>query len=197
VVIHNISLPPGSSAGRGSTTFSWARSIPGMHPYFREIAGLKVSAHFVIRRDGTLIQYVPTDKRAWHAGVSSWKGSDRCNDFSIGVELEGADDVPFAEPQYETLARLTATCRSATERSTSPATATSPRGARPIPARGSTGSGFRASILTSSWPSWVQAADILHGKLQAAATRRRPRAPCVPRRCTRPTSTTRAGESIY
>jgi AmpD protein len=66
-----------------------------------------VSAHFLIRRDGTLIQYVPTDKRAWHAGESSWNGRTRCNDFSIGVELEGADDVPFAEPQYETLIRLT------------------------------------------------------------------------------------------
>ena len=79
---------------------------PEAHPYFQEIASLRVSSHFVIRRDGELIQYVPTDKRAWHAGVSSWKGREKCNDFSIGVELEGADDVPFAEPQYETLARL-------------------------------------------------------------------------------------------
>jgi AmpD protein len=66
-----------------------------------------VSAHYLIRRDGSLIEYVPPEKRAWHAGVSAWKGREKCNDFSIGVEVEGADDVPFAEPQYETLARLT------------------------------------------------------------------------------------------
>ena len=83
------------------------RLDPTAHPYFEEIAGLKVSAHYLIRRDGALIQYVPPEMRAWHAGASSWKGQERCNDFSIGVELEGADDVPFAEPQYETLARLT------------------------------------------------------------------------------------------
>ena len=67
---------------------------------------MRVSSHFVIRRDGTLLQYVPCAMRAWHAGASQWKGRSRCNDFSIGIELEGADDVPYAEPQYETLARL-------------------------------------------------------------------------------------------
>jgi AmpD protein len=107
LVIHNISLPPGEFGGPWIDDLFMGRLDPEAHPYFRDIAGLKVSAHFVIRRDGTLIQYVPTDKRAWHAGVSSWNGCERCNDFSIGVELEGADDVPFAEPQYETLARLT------------------------------------------------------------------------------------------
>jgi AmpD protein len=65
-----------------------------------------VSSHYLIRRDGTLIEYVPPDKRAWHAGASSWKGRERCNDFSIGVELEGSDDVPFSEPQYEALIGL-------------------------------------------------------------------------------------------
>ncbi|MEO5676435.1 MAG: 1,6-anhydro-N-acetylmuramyl-L-alanine amidase AmpD, partial [Usitatibacter sp.] len=74
--------------------------------YFAGLAGVRVSSHFLIRRDGALIQYVPCDKRAWHAGESSWKGRSRCNDFSIGVELEGADDVPFSEPQYEALAQL-------------------------------------------------------------------------------------------
>jgi AmpD protein len=76
------------------------------HPFFREIEGMQVSAHFLIRRDGELVQYVPTELRAWHAGVSTWKGRERCNDFSIGIEIEGADDVPFAEPQYETLQAL-------------------------------------------------------------------------------------------
>ncbi len=68
---------------------------------------MRVSSHFLVRRDGELVQYVPCELRAWHAGVSSWKGRSRCNDFSVGIELEGSDDVPFAEPQYETLAALT------------------------------------------------------------------------------------------
>ena len=106
LVIHGISLPPGEFGGDWIDDLFMGTLDPAAHPYFAEIEGLKVSAHFLIRRDGTLVQYVPTDKRAWHAGVSSWKGRERCNDFSIGVELEGADDVPFAEPQYETLVRL-------------------------------------------------------------------------------------------
>ena len=107
LVIHNISLPPGEFGGPWIDDLFMGRLDPEAHPYFAEIAGLEVSAHYLIRRDGALIQYVPCDKRAWHAGVSSWKGREHCNDFSIGVELEGADDVPFAEPQYETLAKLT------------------------------------------------------------------------------------------
>ena len=107
LVIHNISLPPGEFGGPHIDELFMGTLHPGAHPYFAGLAGVRVSAHFLIRRDGTLIQYVPTDKRAWHAGESSWGGRTRCNDFSIGVELEGADDVPFAEPQYETLIRLT------------------------------------------------------------------------------------------
>ena len=106
LVIHNISLPPGEFGGPHIDELFMGTLHPGAHPYFAQLAGVRVSAHFLIRRDGSLIQYVPTDKRAWHAGVSSWKGREKCNDFSIGVELEGADDVPFAEPQYEVLARL-------------------------------------------------------------------------------------------
>lgn len=106
LVIHNIALPPGEYGGPWIDDLFMGRLDPAAHPYFEEIAGLKVSSHFLIRRDGALIQYVPVEKRAWHAGASSWKGRERCNDFSIGVELEGSDDVPFAEPQYETLARL-------------------------------------------------------------------------------------------
>jgi N-acetyl-anhydromuramyl-L-alanine amidase AmpD len=104
--LHNISLPPGEFGGDWIDDLFMGRLDPAAHPYFRDIAGLKVSAHYLIRRDGTLIQYVDPAKRAWHAGVSSWNGVERCNDFSIGVELEGADDVPFAEPQYETLVAL-------------------------------------------------------------------------------------------
>ena len=106
LVIHNISLPPGEYGGPWIDDLFMGRLDPKAHPYFEEIAALEVSSHYLIRRDGSLMQYVPTEKRAWHAGVSSWKGRERCNDFSIGVELEGSDDVPFSEPQYETLAAL-------------------------------------------------------------------------------------------
>jgi len=81
---------------------------PGAHPYYRKIAHLKVSAHFFIRRDGTLFQFVPCSLRAWHAGVSSWRSARGCNDFSIGIELEGTDDLAYAAPQYAMLARVAA-----------------------------------------------------------------------------------------
>ena len=86
---------------------------PDAHPYFREIEGLKVSAHFLIRRDGRLIQFVPVYRRAWHAGASSWRGRKACNDFSIGVELEGTDDAPFEDAQYRALEELIARLRTA------------------------------------------------------------------------------------
>ncbi len=106
VVIHNISLPPGEFGGPWIEDLFMNRLDPGAHPYFQEIAGLEVSAHYLIRRDGEVIGFVDPDKRAWHAGVSVWNGREKCNDFSIGIELEGSDDVPFAEPQYEALAGL-------------------------------------------------------------------------------------------
>ena len=108
IVIHNISLPPGEFGGRYIDDLFLGRLDTSAHPYFRELEGLRVSSHFLIRRDGEVVQFVPTDKRAWHAGASSWCGRERCNDFSIGIELEGADDVPFAEPQYQTLEKLLA-----------------------------------------------------------------------------------------
>jgi len=107
VVIHNISLPPGEFGGPYIDDLFLGRLDPEAHPYFRDVAPMRVSSHFLIRRDGEVVQYVPCEMRAWHAGVSQWKGRERCNDFSIGIELEGADDVPFSEPQYEALARLT------------------------------------------------------------------------------------------
>jgi len=106
VVIHNISLPPGEFGGPSIDDLFLGRLDPDGHPFFKEIEGLRVSSHFLIRRDGEVIQYVPTELRAWHAGVSQWQGREKCNDFSIGIELEGADDVPFAEPQYEALTHL-------------------------------------------------------------------------------------------
>jgi AmpD protein len=107
LVIHNISLPPGEYGGEWIDDLFMGQLDTKAHPYFATLEGLRVSSHYLIRRDGTLVQYVPCDKRAWHAGASSWKGRERCNDFSIGIELEGSDDVPFAEPQYATLTELT------------------------------------------------------------------------------------------
>jgi len=104
-VIHSISLPPGRFGGDAIERLFTNRLDPAAHPYFAEIAGLKVSSHFLVRRDGELVQFVPVERRAWHAGASSWRGRSRCNDFSVGIELEGTDDGPFTDPQY---ARLTA-----------------------------------------------------------------------------------------
>jgi AmpD protein len=106
LVIHNISLPPGEYGGPYIHDLFMGKLDPEAHPYFRDIAALRVSSHYLIRRDGEVIQYVDPAKRAWHAGVSRWQGREKCNDFSIGIELEGSDDVPFAEPQYEALAKL-------------------------------------------------------------------------------------------
>ena len=108
LVIHNISLPPGEFGGPGIVDLFTNRLDPGAHPYYRQIAEAKVSSHFLIRRDGDLIQFVSCMHRAWHAGQSQWRGRNRCNDFSIGVEVEGADDRVFADAQYAMLARLAA-----------------------------------------------------------------------------------------
>ncbi len=107
LVIHNISLPPGEFGGHWIDDLFLARLDPEAHPYFRAVAGALVSAHLLIRRDGRATQYVPFGQRAWHAGVSCFAGRERCNDFSIGIELEGADDRPFAPSQYEALAEVT------------------------------------------------------------------------------------------
>lgn len=106
IIIHNISLPPGEFGGDGIVDLFLNRLDPAAHPYYATIAHLKVSAHFLVRRDGGLIQFVPCARRAWHAGVSAWRGRERCNDYSIGIEIEGADDQPFTQLQYEQLALL-------------------------------------------------------------------------------------------
>jgi AmpD protein len=107
LVIHNISLPPGEFGGPYVTDLFLNRLHPGAHPYFAGLAGLEVSAHFLIDREGGVTQYVPCELRAWHAGASSWRGRERCNDFSIGIEMEGTDDVPFTDAQYAALEALT------------------------------------------------------------------------------------------
>lgn len=105
-LIHSISLPPGSYGGDSierlfTNTLDW-----DAHPYFQQIRGLEVSSHFVVRRDGELLQFVPTARRAWHAGRSAWRGRENCNDYSIGIELEGLEGERFEPSQYERLAEL-------------------------------------------------------------------------------------------
>lgn len=109
IVIHNISLPPQEFGGEWITDLFLNRLDPDAHPYFTAIYNVEVSSHFLIRRDGQLIQYVSTDDRAWHAGASCWRGQSRCNDFAIGIELEGCDDKPFTQEQYSVLTQLTQT----------------------------------------------------------------------------------------
>ena len=106
LLLHAISLPPGEYGGDAIERLFTNCLDPQAHPYFREICGLKVSAHFLVRRDGSVIQFVAPERRAWHAGVSSWRGRSRCNDFSIGIELEGADDEAFSNLQYPSLTSL-------------------------------------------------------------------------------------------
>jgi len=106
LVIHNISLPPNRFEGPCVADLFLNRLDYGSHPWLERLRGLRVSAHFFVRRDGSVLQFVSTEDRAWHAGISSFKGRERCNDFSIGIELEGADAVPYDDRQYDTLSRL-------------------------------------------------------------------------------------------
>jgi AmpD protein len=107
LVVHNISLPPGEFGGNAIERF-FANRLPfDEPPGYLDLRGMRVSAHFLIRRQGELVQFVPCDRRAWHAGKSRWAGRDRCNDFSVGVELEGTDVRPYTDAQYARLAGLT------------------------------------------------------------------------------------------
>jgi N-acetyl-anhydromuramoyl-L-alanine amidase len=106
VVLHAISLPPGRYGGDAVARLFTNRLDCDTHPYFAQLRGLAVSAHFWVRRDGAVLQFVSCDRRAWHAGTSSWNGRDNCNDWSIGIELEGLDGEVFEPMQYAALARL-------------------------------------------------------------------------------------------
>jgi AmpD protein len=113
IVIHGISLPPGSFGGPEiealfTNTLDW-----DAHPYFSTIRGLEVSAHLLVRRNGNLLQFVPFDKRAWHCGPSAFRGRSRCNEFSVGIELEGEDETPYDDRQYAVLTRVVAALRRA------------------------------------------------------------------------------------
>src|SRR5260221_7590691 len=107
LVIHNISLPPGEFGGPALIELFGNSLDFDSHPYYRTLRDLRVSAHFLIRRDGEIVQFVPCGMRAWHAGASRWCGRERCNDFSVGIELEGSDQVAFEDVQYPVLAELT------------------------------------------------------------------------------------------
>ena len=107
LVIHNISLPPGEFGGPWIDDLFLNRLDPCADPYFQKICQLRVSPHLLIRRDGELVQYVPLHLRAWHAGPSKFQGQEQCNDYSIGIELEGTDDTPYTDTQYQALAQIT------------------------------------------------------------------------------------------
>jgi len=106
IVIHGISLPPGQFGGPWIDALFTNCLDPQAHPYFRDIHQLKVSSHLLIRRDGSVVQYVPFTKRAWHAGASCFQGRERCNDFSVGIELEGSDEAPYEAVQYYRLQQV-------------------------------------------------------------------------------------------
>jgi N-acetyl-anhydromuramoyl-L-alanine amidase len=106
LVIHCISLPPGQFNNDSIDQLFCNQLNPDQHPYFKEIYQLTVSAHVLIKRSGEIVQYVAFDKRAWHAGKSEYKGRERCNDFSIGIELEGTEDTAYTDQQYSQLAAV-------------------------------------------------------------------------------------------
>jgi N-acetyl-anhydromuramoyl-L-alanine amidase len=105
-IVHSISLPPGEYGGDAVERLFTNRLDVAAHPYYAQLEGLKVSAHFFVRRDGALLQFASCDQRAWHAGASRWRGRDDCNDWSIGIELEGLEGNAFEPAQYRALARL-------------------------------------------------------------------------------------------
>jgi AmpD protein len=113
IVIHGISLPPGEFGGDHVERLFTNALDPAAHPYFRALQGLRVSAHFFVRRDGEVVQFVSCLRRAWHAGLSCWRGRSACNDYSIGIEFEGADDVAYEDAQYRAGAALIAALRAA------------------------------------------------------------------------------------
>jgi AmpD protein len=106
LVMHNISLPPGEFGGPHVHGLFCNHLQYDAHPWLQRLRGLRVSAHFFVRRDGAIVQFVATEARAWHAGVSSFQGRERCNDFSLGIEMEGTDVLPYTDEQYDALERL-------------------------------------------------------------------------------------------
>lgn len=106
LVVHNISLPTGDFGGEAIEQLFCNQLDCSAHPSFESLIGLEVSSHLLIRRDGVVTQFVPFDQRAWHAGASSWQGVEGCNDYSIGIELEGTDEIPYTKLQYQQLVKI-------------------------------------------------------------------------------------------
>ncbi len=106
VILHGISLPPGEFGGPWIARLFTGGVPPEVHPFFETLQGMRVSAHVLVRRDGEPVQFVSFNERAWHAGRSAWQGREACNDYSIGIECEGTDDLPYEDAQYETLRAL-------------------------------------------------------------------------------------------
>ena len=111
IVVHGISLPPGAYGSDHVARLFTNELACDEHPYFATLRGLRVSAHFFVRRDGDLLQFVSCARRAWHAGVSSWQGRGACNDYSIGIEFEGTDNTPYDARQYRVAARVMSALR--------------------------------------------------------------------------------------
>ncbi|MEX0900656.1 MAG: 1,6-anhydro-N-acetylmuramyl-L-alanine amidase AmpD [Gammaproteobacteria bacterium] len=111
VIVHSINLPPGEFGGPWIERLFMNTLPASAHPYFRELVAARVSAHVLVQRDGSLIQFAPFGARAWHAGASTWAGRSNCNDYSVGIEVEGCDDVPYSDRQYRRLAALVASLR--------------------------------------------------------------------------------------
>ncbi len=149
VVVHSISLPPGEYGGDEVERLFTNRLDWDAHPYFESIRGLQVSAHFFIRRDGELLQFVSCDQRAWHAGASQWRGRDNCNDDSVGIELEGLEGERFEAAQYAQLAVLLRALAQRYPIAQWSATSTSRRAASTTPARASTGPGCARALRWS------------------------------------------------
>lgn len=143
LVIHNISLPPGEFGTGCVQRFFTDRLSVDEHPTFESLRDLHVASHFLIERTGTVTQFLPCTARGWHAGISSFEGRSRCNDFSIGIEVEGTDFCPFEEAQYASLVRLARASSSATRSGPLPVTAISRPAGRPIRVRSLTGAGSR------------------------------------------------------
>ncbi len=148
-IVHSISLPPGEYGGDAIERLFTNRLDPDAHPSFAGLRGLEVSAHFLVRRDGALLQFVACDERAWHAGRSVWRGRENCNDWSIGIELEGLEGLGFEAAQYAALARLLRALARASRSTRWLATSTWRPAERPIPARASTGCGCAARCVAA------------------------------------------------
>jgi len=153
LLLHSISLPRGAYGGDAVERLFTNRLDPAVHPSFADLAGLRVSSHFLVRRDGELVQFVPLEARAWHAGASCWRARARCNDYSVGIELEGTDDSAFAAVQYDCLGALVRKLQSRLPLREFAAHSDVARGRKTDPGRRFDWPGFLAALARPSQPS--------------------------------------------